>query len=58
MRFEKEEEEMLNKIKNKNVLIDYRKFNRLTDARTRDINDELVRKYFLVQDLGSLLKKL
>ena len=58
MRFEKEEEEMLNKIKNKNGLIDYRKLNRLIDARTRDINDELVRKYILVQDLGSLLKKL
>ena len=48
MRFEKEEEEMLNKIKNKNGLIDYRKLNRLIDARARDINDELVRKYILV----------
>ena len=26
--------------------------------KERDISDELVRKYFLVQDLGDLLKKL
>ena len=43
-----EEKEELNNIKNKNGLIDYRKLNRLIDARTRDINDELVRKYILV----------
>ena len=48
MRFEREEEEKLNNIRNKNGLIDYRKLNRLIDARTRDINDELVRKHFLV----------
>ena len=57
MRFEREEER-LNNIKNRNGLIDYRKLNRLIDAKTRDINDELVRKSFSVQDLGSLLKKL
>ena len=39
-----EEKEELNNIMNKNGLIDYRKLNRLTDARTRDINDELVKK--------------
>ena len=39
-----EEKEELNNIKNKNGLIDYRKLNRLIDARTRDINDELVKK--------------
>ena len=58
MRFEREKEEGLNNIKNENGLIDYRKLSRLIDARTRDINDELVRKHFLVQDLGSLLEKL
>ena len=58
MRFEREKEEELNNIKNENGLIDYRKLSRLIDARTRDINDELVRKHFLVQDLGSLLEKL
>ena len=26
--------------------------------KERDINDELVRKYFLVQDLGNLLEKM
>ena len=58
MRFEREKEEGLNNIKNENGLIDYRKLSRLIDARARDINDELVRKHFLVQDLGSLLEKL
>ena len=50
MRFEREEEERLNNIKNKNAVIDYRKLNRLIDAKT----SELARKHFLVQDLGSL----
>ena len=40
MRHEREEEERLNNIKNKNGLIDYRKLNRLTDAKTRDIDDK------------------
>ena len=39
-----EEKEELNNIMNKNGLIDYRILNRLIDARTRDINDELVKK--------------
>ena len=56
MRFESEEKEKLNNMKNKNGLIDYRKRNRLIGARTRDINDELVKKHFLLQDLGSLLE--
>ena len=30
---------------------------RLINLKERDINDELVRKHFLVQDLGDLLKK-
>ena len=58
MRFEREEEERLNNIKNKNGLLDYTKPNRLIDARTGDINNEFVRKHFLVQGLGSLLEKL
>ena len=57
MRYEKEEEEV-NNVRNENGLIDYKKFNRLTDAKERDINDEIVRNHFLVQDLGDLLKKL
>ena len=58
MRHEREEEERLNNIKNKNGLIDYRKLNRLTDAKTRDIDGKLVRKHFLLQDLSDLLEKL
>ena len=53
MRFEREEKERLNNMKNKNGLIDYKILHNYII-----INDELVRKYFLVQDLGSLLKKL
>ena len=48
----------VNIIKNKNGLIDYKRLKILFDARTRDMNDELVKKHFLVQDLGSLLEKL
>ena len=58
MRFEREDEERLNNIKNKNGLIDYKRINRLIDARTRDKNDDLVSKHCLVQNLGSLLEKL
>ena len=58
MRYEKEEEEEVNNVRNENGPIDYKKFNRLTDAKERDINDEIVRNHFLVQDLGDLLKKL
>ena len=43
---------------NENGFIDYKKLNRLIDTKTRNINDELVRKYFLVQHHGSLLEKL
>ena len=51
------EEEEKN-IRDKNDLIDYRRLNKLIYAKTRDINDELVRKHFLVQDLEGLLEKL
>ena len=57
MKFEREDEERLNNIKNKNGLIDYKRINRLIDERTREKNDELVRKHCLVQNLGSLLEK-
>ena len=43
---------------NENGFIDYKKLNRLIDTKTRNINDELLRKYLLVQDHGSLLEKL
>ena len=51
---DKEEE---NKIRNENGLIDYKKLERLINIKERDINNELVRKHFLVQDLGPLLEK-
>ena len=51
---DKEEE---NKIRNENGLIDYKKLNKLINLKSKDINDELVRKHFLVQDLGALLEK-
>ena len=58
MRFEREEEERLNNIKDKNSLIDYKRLNRLINAKEKDINNELVSKHFLVQDYESLLEKL
>ena len=57
MRYENEVEEV-NNVRNENGPIDSKKINRLTDAKERDINDELVRNHFLVQDLGDLLEKL
>ena len=53
-RYEEEEKN----ITNENGLINYKKLARLIDFKIRDLNDELVREYFLVQDLGSLLEKL
>ena len=43
-------------IRDKNGLVDYEKLDRLISLRERNMNDELVRKYFLVQDVWSLLK--
>ena len=40
----------------KNGLIDYK--NRLINLKGRNINDELVKKYFLVENLSALLEKL
>ena len=51
---DKEEE---NKIRNENGLIDYKELERLINIKEKDINNELVRKYFLVQELGALLEK-
>ena len=47
-----------NKIRNENGLIDYKNFNRLINLKNRNINNELVRKHFLVQDLQVLLENL
>ena len=53
-RYEEEE----NEIRNQNGLIDCKRLERLIDLKNRGINDELVRKYFQVQDLAALLEKL
>ena len=45
MRYEREEKDELNNIKNKNDIIDYERFNRLIDAKERDVNNELVSTY-------------
>ena len=57
--FEEEDryEEEIKNIRNENGLIDYNKFMRLIYSKERDTSDELVRKHFLVQDLGDLLEK-
>ena len=51
-------EEEINRIRNRNGLIDYKRLATLIDAKEWDINDELVWEHFLVQGLGGLLKKL
>ena len=53
-RFEDNDE---NDIRNNNGLINYEKLERLINIKKRNINDELLRKYFVVQDLGALLEK-
>ena len=50
----KEEE---NNTRNENELINYKKLNRLIHLKERDINNELVRKHFFVQNLVALLEK-
>ena len=45
-----------NDIGDENGLISYEMFERLIFSRS-DINNELVKKYFLVEDLEALLKK-
>ena len=51
---DKEEE---NKVRNGNGLINYKKLERLINIKERNINNELVKKLFLVQDLGALWEK-
>ena len=46
-----------NDIRDENGLINYKMLERLIFSR-RDINNELVKKYFLVEDLEALLKKM
>ena len=53
-RYEEEEKNMTPE----NGLINYKKFGRLIRLKNRDINDELVQKHFLVQDLVVLLEKM
>ena len=48
---------MKNYIKKQNVLINYQKLDRLIFLKGKSINDGLVRKHFLVQNLRSFLKK-
>ena len=50
--------EEIKNIRNKNGLINYKKFMGLIKSNEREISSELVRKYFLVQNLGDLLKNL
>ena len=60
---DKEEEERakyedeLQNIRNENGLIDYRRLQILNYLKRRDVNDELVKKYFQVHDLRKLLQK-
>ena len=60
MRFEREEEkeeEEINNIRNKNGLIDNEKLMRKTGFKERNINSDLVKKYFFTYDLQDMQKK-
>ena len=50
------EDEDRNDIRDKNSLIDYKKLDRLISLKERDINEELIRKHFQVQNLSTLFK--
>ena len=50
------EDEDRNDISDKNSLIDYKKLDRLISLKERDINDDLIRKHFQVQNLSTLFK--
>ena len=52
------EDEDKNDIRDENSLIDYKKLDRLISWKERDTNDDLIRKYFQVQTLSTLFKKL
>ena len=52
------DEKEIKNIRNENGLIDYNEFMKLIKLKERKSSNELVRKYFLVQNLGDLLKNL
>ena len=56
MRFEREEEEEISNIRNKHGLIDYEKLIKKLGFKERNINSELVKKYFFANGLGDVLK--
>ena len=57
MRFEREkEEEEISNIRNKNGLIDNEKLMRKTGFKERNINSDLVKKYFFTCDLQDMQK--
>ena len=57
MRFEREkEEEEISNIRNKNGLIDNEKLMRKTGFKERNINSDLVKKYFFTYDLQDMQK--
>ena len=59
MRFEREEEkkeEEISNIRSKNGLIDYEKLMRKIGFKEKNLNSELVKKYFFTYDLGDVLK--
>ena len=59
MRFEREEEkkeEEISNIRSKNGLIDYEKLMRKIGFKEKNLNSELVKKYFSTYDLGDVLK--
>ena len=58
LKYDDEFEEEEKNIRNESGLIDYKKFLKLIYLKQGDISDALVRKHFLVQDLGELLEKL
>ena len=53
-RFDDEDED----VRDEDGLIDYSKRNRLISLKDRDLNDDLIRKHFQVQNLCALFKKL
>ena len=53
---EKKEEEGISNIRNKNGLIDYEKLMRKIGFKEKNLNSELVKKYFFTYDLGDVLK--
>ena len=46
-----------NDIRDNNGLIDYKNLERIDNIKVRDIDNVLVKRQFLVQDLGALLEK-